>query len=277
MAELHERLEIEDERLELMFTCCHPALSLESQVTLTLCALGGLPIAEIARAFPVSEETIKRRLSRAKANIKATGMRFAVPAEHLLPDRLDAVLAVVYLIYNEGYSGRLHLAAEALTLGRLLASLMPDEPEVHGLLAPMLFHHARREARFSGEELVLLEDQDRSLWDAKDLAVGRVALERAIALRGRGPYGAPSGDRLATHRGANRLGRGRRAVPAAGGDHGLCCSRAVAISQRPRDLRARQLARSRFVRALRGGMYVADATRAMVVAGRLPGAGSARA
>lgn len=131
---------------------------------------------------------MKRRLSRAKAKIKATGIPFAVPAAHLLPDRLDAVLAVVYLIYNEGYSGRVDLAAEAIRLGGVLASLMPDEPEVHGLLALVHIHHSRRKARFSGEELVLLEDQDRSLWDVEEIAVGRSALERAFALRGRGPY-----------------------------------------------------------------------------------------
>jgi RNA polymerase sigma-70 factor (ECF subfamily) len=179
---------IEDERLELIFTCCHPALALEAQVELTLRALGGLTTEEIARAFLVPEETMKRRLSRAKVKIKATGIPFAVPAEHLLPDRLNAVLAVVYLIYNEGYSGRIDLAGEAIRLGRVLAALMPDEPEVHGLLALMQIHHARREARFSGEELVLLEDQDRSLWAAEEIAAGRTALERAIALRGRGPY-----------------------------------------------------------------------------------------
>ncbi len=182
---------IEDERLELIFTCCHPALALEAQVALTLRALGGLTTEEIARAFLVSEETMKRRLSRAKAKIKATGIPFAVPAEHLLPDRLDAALAVVYLIYNEGYSDpptRVDLASEAIRLGRVLAALMPDEPEVHGLLALMQIHHARRRARFSGNELVLLEDQDRSLWDAEEIAGGRTALERAIALRGRGSY-----------------------------------------------------------------------------------------
>jgi RNA polymerase sigma-70 factor, ECF subfamily len=179
---------IEDERLELIFTCCHPALAVEAQVALTLRALGGLTTDEIARAFLVSEEAMKRRLSRAKTKIKATGIPFAIPAEHLLPDRLDAVLAVVYLIYNEGYSGRVDLAVEAIRLGRVLATLMPDEPEVHGLLALVQIHHARRKARFSGEQLVLLEDQDRSLWDANEIAAGRSALERALALRGRGPY-----------------------------------------------------------------------------------------
>jgi RNA polymerase sigma-70 factor (ECF subfamily) len=190
MDELDETV-IEDERLELIFTCCHPALALEAQVALTLRALGGLTTEEIARAFLVSEEAMKRRLSRAKVKIKATGIPFAVPAEHLLPDRLDAVLAVAYLIYNEGYSDaptRIDLAGEAIRLGRVLAALMPDEPEVHGLLALMQIHHARREARFSGDELVLLEDQDRSLWDFQEIATAREALERAIALRGRGPY-----------------------------------------------------------------------------------------
>jgi RNA polymerase sigma-70 factor, ECF subfamily len=179
---------IEDERLELIFTCCHPALSLDGQVALTLRALGGLTTEEIARAFLVSEQTMKRRLSRAKAKIKATGIPFVVPPEHLLPDRLDAVLAVTYLIYNEGYSGRVDLAAEAIRLGLLLAELMPDEPEVHGLLALMLLHHARREARFAGDELVLLEDQDRSLWDHGQIAAARAMLDRALALRGAGPY-----------------------------------------------------------------------------------------
>jgi RNA polymerase sigma-70 factor, ECF subfamily len=179
---------IEDERLELIFACCHPALGTEAQVALTLRALGGLNTEEIARAFLVSEETMKRRLSRAKAKIKLAGIPFAVPDDHLLPDRLDAVLAVVYLIYNEGYSGRIDLAAEALRLGEVLASLMPAEPEVHGLLALMTIHHARRRARFSGEDLVLLGDQDRSLWDAGEIAAGRARLERAVGLGGRGPY-----------------------------------------------------------------------------------------
>jgi RNA polymerase sigma-70 factor, ECF subfamily len=179
---------IKDERLELIFTCCHPALPLDGQVALTLRALGGLQTAEIARAFLVSEETMKRRLSRAKAKIKATGIPFAVPDAHLLPDRIDAVLAVIYLIYNEGYSGRVDLGAEAISLGRVLTALMPDEPEAHGLLALMMIHHARRRARFSGEDLVLLDDQDRSLWDTDQIAAGRAALDRAIALGGRGAY-----------------------------------------------------------------------------------------
>jgi len=179
---------IGDERLELIFTCCHPALATEAQVALTLRTLGGLTTDEIARAFLVSEETMKRRLTRAKAKIKATGIPFAVPADHLLPDRLEAVLSVIYLIYNEGYSGRVDLAGEAIGLGRVLAELMPDEPEVHGLVALMLIHHARHRARFAGRELVLLRDQDRSLWDMQGLAAGRQELDRAIALRGQGAY-----------------------------------------------------------------------------------------
>ncbi len=179
---------IPDERLELIFTCCHPALATEAQVALTLRALGGLATDEIARAFLVSPETMKRRLSRAKAKIKAAGIPFSVPRDHLLPERLAAVLAVVYLIFNEGYGGRIDLAAEAIGLGRVLAALMPDEPEVHGLLALMALHDARRRARFSGEDLVLLQDQDRSLWDTAQIDQGRALLDRALALRGRGPY-----------------------------------------------------------------------------------------
>jgi RNA polymerase sigma-70 factor (ECF subfamily) len=179
---------IKDERLELIFTCCHPALPLDGQVALTLRALGGLQTADIARAFLVSEETMKRRLSRAKAKIKATGIPFAVPGAHLLADRVDAVLAVIYLIYNEGYRGRVDLGAEAIRLGRVLVALMPDEPEVHGLLALMMIHHARRRARFCGDDLVLLEDQDRSLWDMPEIAAGREVIDRAIALGGRGAY-----------------------------------------------------------------------------------------
>ena len=131
---------------------------------------------------------MKRRLSRAKAKIKVTAIPFTCPAEHLLPDRLQTVLAVIYLIYNEGYGGRVDLASEAIRLGDLLARLMPDEPEVHGLLALMMLHHARRRARFVGKDLVLLEDQDHSLWDTQEIAAARARLDRAIALRGRGSY-----------------------------------------------------------------------------------------
>jgi RNA polymerase sigma-70 factor (ECF subfamily) len=179
---------IKDDRLELIFTCCHPALPLDGQVALTLRALGGLETGDIARAFLVPEETMKRRLSRAKAKIKATGIPFAVPGAHLLPDRLDAVLAIIYLIFNEGYSGRIDLAAEAIRLGRVLTTLMPDEPEAHGLLALMMIHHARRRARFSGEDLVLLQDQDRSLWDMPQIVAGQAVLDRAVGLGGRGAY-----------------------------------------------------------------------------------------
>jgi RNA polymerase sigma-70 factor, ECF subfamily len=177
-----------DERLELLFTCCHPALATEAQAALTLRTIGGLSTAEIARAFLVGEPTMAQRLVRAKRKIKAAGIPFRVPPDHLLPDRIDAVLAVVYLIFNEGYGGRSELATEALRLGRALAELMPDEPEVQSLLAMMLLLDARREARFRDGELVLLDDQDRSLWDTKQIAAGRVALDRAFALRGRGPY-----------------------------------------------------------------------------------------
>jgi RNA polymerase sigma-70 factor (ECF subfamily) len=179
---------IPDERLELIFACCHPALAQEARVALTLRALGGLSTEQIARAFLVTEQTMKRRLSRAKAKIKATGIPFAVPAEHLLSERLAAVLAIVYLIFNEGYGGHAELAAEAIWLARALAELMPEEPEVHGLLALELLHDARRHARLRGGELVLLEDQDRSLWDAAQIEQGRAALARALALRGDGAY-----------------------------------------------------------------------------------------
>jgi RNA polymerase sigma-70 factor, ECF subfamily len=179
---------IPDERLELVFTCCHPALASEAQVALTLRALGGLTTEEIAAAFLVTPETMKRRLSRAKAKIKTAGIPFAVPPDDVLPERLSAVLAVVYLIFNEGYGGRVDLATEAIRLGRVLSLLMPDEPEALGLLALMLCHDARRAARFDGDELVLLEDQDRSLWDEAQLAEGRALIDRALALRGRGPY-----------------------------------------------------------------------------------------
>ncbi len=183
-----DEMTIPDERLELVFTCCHPALSLDAQVALTLRTLGGLETEEIARAFLVTEATMAKRLVRAKRKIKAAGIPFRVPPAHLLPDRLAAVLAVVYLIFNEGYGGREDLAAEAIRLGRALAELMPDEPEVQGLLALMLTNDARREARFADGAVVLLADQDRSLWDVERIAEGRATLDRALALGGRGPY-----------------------------------------------------------------------------------------
>jgi len=177
-----------DERLELIFTCCHPALAPEAQVALTLRALGGLTTDEIARAFLVSAETMKRRLTRAKRKIKEAGIPFSVPPDHLLPDRLAAVLAVVYLIFNEGYGGRVDLASEAIRLGDVLGGLMPDEPEVHGLLALMLLNDARRETRIQEGELVLLPDQDRSGWNQVEIERGRALVARGIALGGRGPY-----------------------------------------------------------------------------------------
>ena len=185
---MDEETTFRDERLELLFTCCHPALAIDAQVALTLRTLGGLTTTEIARAFLVPEATMAQRLVRAKRKIKASRIPFRVPPAHLLPDRLAAVLAIVYLIFNRGFSGRDELAAEAIRLGASLAQLMPDEPEVHGLLALMLLHDARRPARFRDGELVLLADQDRALWDERLIARGRAALDRALALRGRGPY-----------------------------------------------------------------------------------------
>jgi RNA polymerase sigma-70 factor (ECF subfamily) len=180
-----EETSFPDERLELIFTCCHPALALEAQVALTLRALGGLTTDEIARAFLVEFETMKRRLSRAKRKIKEAGIPFSVPPDHLLPGRLAAVLGVVYLIFNEGYGGRIDLASEAIRLGSALAELMPDEPEVQGLLALMLITDARRDARFENGELVLLPDQDRARWNETQIARGRELLDLALALSGR--------------------------------------------------------------------------------------------
>ena len=179
---------IPDERLELVFTCCHPSLALDAQVALTLRTLGGLTTEEIARAFLVPEPTMAKRLVRAKGKIKDAGIPFRVPPPHLLPDRLAAVLAVVYLIFNEGYGGRGDLAAEAVRLCRALAELMPDEPEVRGLLGLMLVNDARRDARFAEDTVVRLRDQDRSLWDFDQIAAGQRELDRALALGGRGPY-----------------------------------------------------------------------------------------
>jgi RNA polymerase sigma-70 factor, ECF subfamily len=177
-----------DERLELLFTCCHPALAMPAQVALTLRALGGLTTQEIAHAFLVPEATMAQRLVRAKQKIKVSGIPFRVPAGHLLADRLAAVLAVIYLVFNEGYGGRGDLASEAIRLGRALAELMPDEAEAYGLLALMLLHDSRRDARFRDGELILLAEQDRSLWDTAQIGEGRRVLNRALALRSHGPY-----------------------------------------------------------------------------------------
>ena len=184
--------EIPDERLELIFTCCHPALAVEAQVALTLRAVAGLGTEDIAHAFLVSAETMKRRLTRAKTKIRDAGIPFSVPSAGQLPERLAAVLAVVYLIFNQGYSapgqaGR--LATEAIRLGRVLGSLLPGQPEPRGLLALMLLHDARRLARLSGpdgQDLVLLADQDRSLWDWRQIEEAREVL--ALAAASRGPY-----------------------------------------------------------------------------------------
>jgi RNA polymerase sigma-70 factor (ECF subfamily) len=187
---------IEDDRLRLMFTCCHPAIPVEAQVALTLRSLAGLTTPEIARAFLVPQETMAKRLTRAKRKITEARIPYRVPAAHRLGERLRAVLSVIYALFNEGYGAsageeliRKDLCAEAIRLGRLLAELMPDEPEALGLLSLMLLQDSRRAARLDTDgELVTLEDQDRSLWDQAAIAEAGLVLDRAIRLRRPGPY-----------------------------------------------------------------------------------------
>ncbi len=188
--------EIEDDRLRLIFTCCHPALPLEGRVALTLRTLAGLTTAEIARAFLVPEATMAKRLTRAKAKIAGAGIPYRVPPAHLLPERTAGVLAVLYLMFNEGHSAssgteliRAGLCDEAIRLARALQQLMPDEPEAMGALALMLLHHSRRHARVGGDgELITLEEQDRERWDAAEIQEGLALLESALRLRQVGPY-----------------------------------------------------------------------------------------
>ena len=210
-----------------MFTCCHPALSLEARVALTLRTLAGLTTAEIARAFLASEPTMAKRLVRAKQKIQHAGIPYRVPPAHLLPERTPGVLGVLYLLFNEGYSAttgsdlvRQNLSAEAIRLARVLARLMPDEPETSGLLALMLLHDARRSARLDAHgDLVTLEDQDRSLWNAAEIGEGVAILGGGAAARPAGSLPGAGGHRRLprdrAQRGPHRLGADRRAVRAA--------------------------------------------------------------
>ncbi len=185
-----------DDRLRLIFTCCHPALPMDGRIALTLRTLGGLTTPEIARAFLVPEATLAQRLVRAKRKIHDAGIPYRVPPRDLLPERLDGVLKVLYLVYNEGYAAssgdaliRRELSAEAIRLARTVVSLLPDEPEAAGLLALMLLHDARRDARVGPDgSIVLLEDQDRSRWDQAAIAEGRTLVQAVLPTRRVGPY-----------------------------------------------------------------------------------------
>ncbi|SPT64501.1 MULTISPECIES: RNA polymerase sigma factor [Actinomadura] len=188
MANVGAEPEVMDERLRLVFTCCHPALGMQARVALTLRLLGGLSTAEIARAFLVPEATMAQRLVRAKAKIRDAGIPYRVPDEEELPGRLSGVLAVIYLVFNQGYGGREELGAEAIRLGRVLRELMPDEPEVLGLLALMLLVESRKAARLHGGELVLLGEQDRGLWDRDLVVEGQALVRRCLEIDRPGPY-----------------------------------------------------------------------------------------